>query len=117
LLCLLQAVVLPYFILTPLWPRGGTIANYAEYSGDPSDWAVEALTETICQLPNIKHIIVGGAIANFTDVKATFGGIINGFRASKANGYLGWSEDLGKAWRTEREPGSCSHQKARRRRV
>jgi ATP-citrate lyase beta-subunit len=68
--------------------RGGTIANYAEYSGDPADWAVEALTETICRLPNIKHIIVGGAIANFTDVRATFSGIINGFRSSKARGYL-----------------------------
>jgi len=68
--------------------RGGTIANYAEYSGDPPDWAVEALTETICRLPNIKHIIVGGAIANFTDVKATFNGIINGFRESKSKGYL-----------------------------
>ncbi|MBM3163058.1 MAG: ATP citrate lyase [Chlorobi bacterium] len=68
--------------------RGGTIANYAEYSGDPPDWAVEALTETICSLPNIKHIIVGGAIANFTDVKATFNGIINGFRESKSKGYL-----------------------------
>ncbi|NTV01378.1 MAG: ATP citrate lyase [Chlorobiaceae bacterium] len=68
--------------------RGGTIANYAEYSGDPADWAVEALTETICRLPNIKHIIVGGAIANFTDVKATFSGIINGFRESKSKGYM-----------------------------
>jgi len=68
--------------------RGGTIANYAEYSGDPPDWAVEALTETICALPNIRHIIVGGAIANFTDVKATFNGIINGFRESKSKGYL-----------------------------
>lgn len=68
--------------------RGGTIANYAEYSGDPPDWAVEALTETICRLPNIKHIIVGGAIANFTDVKATFSGIINGLRESKSKGYL-----------------------------
>jgi ATP-citrate lyase beta-subunit len=68
--------------------RGGTIANYAEYSGDPADWAVEALTETICKLPNIKHIIVGGAIANFTDVRATFSGIINGFRDSKSKGYL-----------------------------
>jgi len=68
--------------------RGGTIANYAEYSGDPPDWAVEALTETICALPNIKHIIVGGAIANFTDVKATFTGIINGFRDSKEKGLL-----------------------------
>ena len=68
--------------------RGGTIANYAEYSGDPPDWAVEALTETICALPNIRHIIVGGAIANFTDVKATFNGIIKGFRESKSKGYL-----------------------------
>lgn len=68
--------------------RGGLIANYAEYSGDPPDWAVEALTETICKLPNIKHIIVGGAIANFTDVKVTFSGIINGFRESKSQGYL-----------------------------
>ena len=68
--------------------RGGTIANYAEYSGAPPDWAVEALTETLCQLPKIKHIIVGGAIANFTDVKATFGGIINGLRESRSNGFL-----------------------------
>lgn len=68
--------------------RGGTIANYAEYSGDPPDWAVEALTETICALPNIRHIIVGGAIANFTDVKATFTGIVNGLRASKSKGLL-----------------------------
>lgn len=68
--------------------RGGTIANYAEYSGDPPDWAVAALTETICGLPGIKHIIVGGAIANFTDVKATFNGIINGFRDSRDRGLL-----------------------------
>jgi len=67
---------------------GGTIANYGEYSGDPPDWAVEALTEKVCALPNIKHIIVGGAIANFTNVKATFAGIIAGFRKAKAEGYL-----------------------------
>ena len=28
--------------------RGGKLANYAEYSGDPPDWAVEVLTEKIC---------------------------------------------------------------------
>ena len=64
--------------------RGGTLANYAEYSGDPPDWAVEALTEKICSLPGVKRIIVGGAIANFTDVKKTFGGIINAFRKAQA---------------------------------
>jgi len=68
--------------------RGGKLANYAEYSGDPPDWAVEVLTEKVCGLPGIKNIIVGGAIANFTDVKKTFGGIINGFRNAKAEGKL-----------------------------
>src|SRR5438093_8807329 len=68
--------------------RGGKLANYAEYSGDPPDWAVEALTEKVCSLPGIKNIIVGGAIANFTDVKKTFGGIIAGFRKSQAEDRL-----------------------------
>lgn len=68
--------------------RGGKLANYAEYSGDPPDWAVEVLTEKVCGLPGIKNIIVGGAIANFTDVKKTFGGIINGFRNAKAEGKM-----------------------------
>lgn len=67
---------------------GGKLANYAEYSGDPPDWAVEVLTEKVCSLPGIKNIIVGGAIANFTDVKKTFGGIIAGFRKAKAEGKL-----------------------------
>ena len=68
--------------------RGGKLANYAEYSGDPPDWAVEVLTEKICSLPGITNIIVGGAIANFTDVKKTFGGIIKAFRKAKAEGKL-----------------------------
>ena len=68
--------------------RGGKLANYADYSGDPPDWAVEVLTEKVASLPDIKHIIVGGAIANFTDVKKTFGGIIAGFRKAKADGKL-----------------------------
>jgi len=68
--------------------RGGKLANYAEYSGDPPDWAVEVLTDKVCSLPGIKNIIVGGAIANFTDVKKTFGGIINGFRKAKGEGKL-----------------------------
>ncbi len=68
--------------------RGGKLANYAEYSGDPPDWAVEVLTEKVCSLPGIKNIIVGGAIANFTDVKKTFGGIINAFRKAKSEGKL-----------------------------
>ncbi|MBI5410995.1 MAG: ATP citrate lyase [Nitrospirae bacterium] len=68
--------------------KGGKLANYAEYSGDPPDWAVEVLTDKVCSLPGIKNIVVGGAIANFTDVKKTFGGIIAGFRKAKAEGKL-----------------------------
>lgn len=68
--------------------RGGKLANYAEYSGDPADWAVQVLTDKVCSLPGIKTIIVGGAIANFTDVKKTFGGIIAGFRKAKEEGKL-----------------------------
>ena len=68
--------------------QGGKIANYAEYSGDPPDWAVEALTERVCSLPGLKHVIVGGAIANFTNVKKTFAGIIAGFRNVRAKGKL-----------------------------
>ncbi len=67
---------------------GGKPANYAEYSGDPPDWAVSALTDKVCSLPNIEHIIVGGAIANFTNVKKTFAGIIQGFRKAKSEGKL-----------------------------
>ena len=68
--------------------RGGKLANYAEYSGDPPDWAVEVLTDKVCSLPGLRNIIVGGAIANFTDVKKTFGGIISGFRKAKSEGKL-----------------------------
>ncbi len=67
---------------------GGTLANYSEYSGDPPSWAVEALTIEVASLPGIKNIIVGGAIANFTDVKATFAGIIAGFRKVRKEGKM-----------------------------
>jgi len=67
---------------------GGSLANYTEYSGDPPDWAVEALTEKVCALKGIKRIIVGGAIANFTNVKKTFSGIIKGFRKAKSEGKM-----------------------------
>ncbi len=76
------------FYVDAVMATGGRIANYAEYSGDPPDWAVEALTDKVCSLKGIKRIIVGGAIANFTDVKKTFGGIINGFRKAKGEGKL-----------------------------
>lgn len=76
------------FLADAVVRAGGTLANYAEYSGDPPDWAVEALTERVCALKGIKRIIIGGAIANFTDVKKTFTGIILGLRKSREQGKL-----------------------------
>jgi len=77
------------FLADAVVRAGGTLANYAEYSGDPPDWAVEALTERVCSLKGIKRIIIGGAIANFTDVKKTFTGIIQGLRKVRQCGQLG----------------------------
>jgi ATP-citrate lyase beta-subunit len=60
------------------------LANYGEYSGDPSTELTYEYTKTILDLmtqekdPNgkPKSLLIGGGIANFTDVAATFTGII-----------------------------------------
>lgn len=67
---------------------GEEIGNYAEYSGDPPEEAVFPLAEEIIKLATKyptpkdkkKYLFVGGGIANFTDVKTTFAGIISAFR-------------------------------------
>lgn len=61
---------------------GSELANYGEYSGAPSDDDVYAYTRIILkqlllaknQKP--KAIVIAGGVANFTDVKKTFSGII-----------------------------------------
>ncbi len=61
------------------------LANYGEYSGGPTTAETEFYAETIFDLmtrhkdPKGKILIIGGAIANFTDVAKTFTGIINAF--------------------------------------
>jgi len=58
------------------------LANYGEYSGDPSKDLTYQYAKTVLDLmtrekdPKGKVLIVGGGIANFTDVAATFKGII-----------------------------------------
>ena len=58
------------------------LANYGEYSGNPSTDETYQYTKTILDLmtrqkdPKGKILIVGGGIANFTDVAKTFTGII-----------------------------------------
>ena len=58
------------------------LANYGEYSGDPSAQDTYQYARTILDLmtrkkdPRGKVLIIGGGIANFTDVAKTFKGII-----------------------------------------
>jgi ATP-citrate lyase beta-subunit len=58
------------------------LANYGEYSGDPNTEETYLYCKTILDLmtrekaPNGKVLMIGGAIANFTDVAKTFKGIV-----------------------------------------
>jgi ATP-citrate lyase beta-subunit len=57
------------------------MANYGEYSGDPNTEETYYYTRTILDLmtrhnnPRGKVLLIGGAIANFTDVAKTFKGV------------------------------------------
>ncbi|HUI39686.1 MAG TPA: ATP citrate lyase citrate-binding domain-containing protein [Methanothrix sp.] len=58
------------------------MANYGEYSGDPNTEETYHYTRTILDLmtrerhPGGKVLLIGGAIANFTDVANTFKGVV-----------------------------------------
>ncbi len=62
------------------------LANYGEYSGDPSEEFTYLYAKTILDLmtrkinPKGKFLLIGGGIANFTDVAATFKGIIRALK-------------------------------------
>ncbi|NHJ21741.1 MAG: ATPase [Candidatus Lokiarchaeota archaeon] len=66
------------------------LGNYGEYSGNPSQEHTEIYAQTLIDLitkaPNLKgkekFLIIGGGIANFTDVKATFAGIVSAIKKS-----------------------------------
>ncbi len=63
------------------------LANYGEYSGGPTtgetkfyaDTLIDLMTRTPDAQGRDKILIIGGAIANFTDVAKTFTGIIQSF--------------------------------------
>ncbi len=67
---------------------GKELSNYGEYSGNPSTEETYLYAKTILTLmTNQKHktgkgkiLIIGGGIANFTDVAKTFTGIIQALR-------------------------------------
>jgi len=60
----------------------GEMANYGEYSGDPNTEETYYYTRTILDLMTRKKdsrgkvLLIGGAIANFTDVAKTFKGVV-----------------------------------------
>ncbi len=54
-------------------------ANYTEYSGNPPKEKVYELTKIVLSKPNIKALWMAGAVANSTDVAATFQGIVDAF--------------------------------------
>jgi ATP citrate (pro-S)-lyase len=62
------------------------LANYGEYSGDPSEEFTYLYAKTILDLMTRKvnskgkFLLIGGGIANFTDVAATFKGIIRALK-------------------------------------
>lgn len=68
---------------------GKKLANYGEYSGNPNQYEAKHYTDQVLSLllkstaPQ-KVLFIGGAVANFTDIKATFSGIINSLRQHKA---------------------------------
>ncbi len=62
------------------------LANYGEYSGDPNEEFTYFYAKTILDLmtrnknPKGKFLLIGGGIANFTDVANTFKGIIKALK-------------------------------------
>ncbi|KIJ28621.1 hypothetical protein M422DRAFT_270021 [Sphaerobolus stellatus SS14] len=67
------------------------LANYGEYSGAPTEGQTYEYAKTIIDLitrgapnPQGKILIIGGGIANFTNVAATFKGIIRALKEYKS---------------------------------
>jgi succinyl-CoA synthetase beta subunit len=64
---------------------GDQLANYGEYSGNPNREETRIYTEQIIRLllkskATGKVLIIAGGVANFTDVRATFAGVIDAFK-------------------------------------
>jgi ATP-citrate lyase beta-subunit len=68
---------------------GKELASYGEYSGNPSEEETYLYAKTLLELmtreknPKGKILIIGGGIANFTDVAKTFKGIIRAIKEYK----------------------------------
>jgi succinyl-CoA synthetase beta subunit len=61
--------------------KGNELANYGEYSGNPNGEETYIYTKNVLSLmlkssASKKVLIVGGGVANFTDIRITFKGVI-----------------------------------------
>lgn len=64
---------------------GRELGNYGEYSGNPNREETAHYTKQVLELllnskAQKKVLIIGGGVANFTDVRATFAGVIDAFK-------------------------------------
>jgi succinyl-CoA synthetase beta subunit len=63
---------------------GDMLANYGEYSGNPTAhetyvYTAEILKLVLASSAKKKIVFIGGAVANFTDIASTFTGVIKAF--------------------------------------
>lgn len=68
--------------------RGQDLADYAEYSGGPTEEETYIFTKNILSLAlrspaENKKIYIAGGVANFTDIRATFKGVIKALDEKK----------------------------------
>jgi succinyl-CoA synthetase beta subunit len=65
---------------------GKQLGNYGEYSGNPNTEETQHYTEQVLKLmlkskANHKALVIAGGVANFTDVRTTFKGVIAALKA------------------------------------
>ncbi|MCB9798453.1 hypothetical protein H6758_01880 [Candidatus Nomurabacteria bacterium] len=58
-------------------------ANYTEYSGNPPREKVYELTKIVLSKPGLRGLWLCGVVANFTNVRDTFAGIVDAFDEMK----------------------------------
>ncbi|VAI04632.1 unnamed protein product [Triticum turgidum subsp. durum] len=86
---------LKFTVLNPkgrIWTMvaGGELGNYAEYSGAPNQEEVLQYARVVLDCATAdpdgrkRALLIGGGIANFTDVAATFSGIIQALREKES---------------------------------
>lgn len=60
-------------------------ANYTEYSGNPPREKVYKLAKLVLSKPGLRGLWIAGGVANFTNIKETFNGIVDALDEIKPN--------------------------------